>query len=35
METQGWKNIYGIQGEVQTEVVQAVKEATLLFKEKG
>lgn len=35
METKGWENIYRLQGEVQTEVLQVVKEATQLFKEKG
>lgn len=35
LETQGWENIYRIQGEVQTEVLQVVKDASQLFKDKG
>jgi ubiquinone/menaquinone biosynthesis C-methylase UbiE len=35
LETQGWENIYRIQGEVQSEVLKVVMYATQLFIDKG
>lgn len=35
MENRGWESIYRIQGEVQSEVLQVVKNAAQLFCEKG